>query len=142
MKSRKTRALTFLYFFFGAFYGILYTFAAVNVKKKRHIASWMLLAVFVPMLILSSVHIHPTATLIDDDCSECTHHQCHGHLGVLTTTMHDCVLCQFLTLTFVAAAVFAVVLFNKVCRIHIALRQQIILHDVWGITSLRAPPFV
>ena len=27
---------------------------------KRHIASWLLLAVFVPMLLLSSVHIHET----------------------------------------------------------------------------------
>ena len=118
------------------------TFAAVNVKSRRHIASWMLLAVFVPMLLLSSLHIHVSANIAQDNCSECVHHQCHGHLGELTTTMHACVLCQFLTLSFMAAAVFAIVYYNKVFKFHLAQRRRDIRSDSCGIPQLRAPPFV
>ncbi len=116
-------------------------FAAVNVKRRRHIASWVLLAVFLPMLILSSVHVHETTTSIDYECSGCVQHHCHGHLGEMTTSMHACVLCQFLTLSFVAAAVFAVVLYNKVNEIHFAQRRSNILLKACGVITLRAPPF-
>ena len=109
---------------------------------KRNMASWVLLAVFVPMVILSSVHIHDSADLFGDNCKECVQHQCHGHLGELTTTMHACVLCQFLTMSFVAAAVYAVVLYNKVCRIRVARLQSEIKLEGFGIPTLRAPPFV
>ena len=117
------------------------TFVAVNVKTRRHIASWVLLAVFLPMLILSSVHVHETTTSIDYECSGCVQHHCHGHLGEMTTSMHACVLCQFLTLSFVAAAVFAVVLYNKVNEIHFAQRRSNILLKACGVITLRAPPF-
>ena len=120
----------------------LCTFAAVNVETKRHIASWVLLAVFVPMLLLSSVHIHETGKSIGHECSECVQHHCHGHLGELTSTTHACVLCQFLTLSFVATAVIAFVLFNKVNNIHFAKRQDSICLDTYGIPTLRAPPSV
>ena len=118
------------------------TFAAVNVNRKRNIASWMLLAVFVPMLLLSSLHIHNSSALTEEKCSECVQHNCHGHLGELTTTMHACVLCQFLTMSFVSDTVFAVVLYNKVYRNQMAQRQCDVHLDVCGIPTLRAPPFV
>jgi len=117
-------------------------FAVVNVKMKRHIASIVLLAVFLPMLILASVHTHDTGTIYADECNECLHHQCHGHLGELTTTMHACVLCQFLTLSFVATGILSVVYCNKVTRILIAQRQNNVHFEVCGIPLLRAPPFV
>ena len=59
-------------------------------------AAWMLLAVFVPILLLSSIHIHETGDTITTECN-------------------DCVLCQFLTLTMLAAAVMAVTLYVHVC---------------------------
>ena len=124
------------------FRSICTTFAAVNVRRKRNMASWLLLAVFVPMLLLSSLHIHNSSVLAEESCSECVQHNCHGHLGELTTTMHACVLCQFLTMSFVAAAVFAVVLYNKVCKTQMAQRQCDVHLDVCGIPTLRAPPFV
>jgi len=118
------------------------TFAAVNVMTKRNIASWVLLAVFVPMVILSSLHIHESSNLFGNDCKECLQHQCHGHLGELTVSMHDCVLCQFLTMSFLAATVFVVVLFNNVLRIQVAWLQGDIQLENCGIPTLRAPPFV
>ena len=113
----------------------------MNVRTKRHIASWVLLVVFLPMLILSSVHVHETPESIGSECSGCVQHHCHGHIGELTTSMHACVLCQFLTMSFVAAAVFTVVLFHKANEIHFAQRRSDILLEACGINKLRAPPF-
>jgi hypothetical protein len=83
---------------------------------KRHIASWLLLAVFVPMLLLSSVHIHETGETIETECADCVHHSCHGHLTAAATWAHDCVLCQFLTLPMLAAILLAVTLYVHVCK--------------------------
>ena len=94
------------------------------------------------MLILSALHVHETTESLSYECSGCVQHHCHGHVGEMTTTMHACVLCQFLTLSFVAAAVYTVVLYNKVCIIHYAQRQAVILLNACGIITLRAPPAV
>ena len=84
-------------------------------ETRRHIASWLLLAVFVPMLVLSSVHIHEIGEAIEMECTDCVHHSCHGHIATATWA-HDCVLCQFLTLTMLTAAVVAVMVFVHVCK--------------------------
>ena len=59
------------------------TFAAEYMKlaNKRHMAAWMLLAVFVPILLLSSIHIHETGETTTTECNDCVHHSCHGHLS-------------------------------------------------------------
>ena len=93
------------------------------------------------MLILSSVHVHETTESTGYECSGCVQHHCHGHIGELTASMHACVLCQFLTIQFVAAAVFAVVLYNKVYKIHFVQRKSGIRLETCGIVALRAPPF-
>ena len=76
----------------------------MNSTKRRHIASVVLLAVFLPMLLLSSLHVHPEAHLEDGDCKECVHHVPHaGHFTSGTSCSFDCVLCQFLSLPFLMA---------------------------------------
>ena len=65
--------------------------------------SWLLLAVFVPMLLLSSLHIHQQVTG-EGECYECANHLHHsGHISLQTASFRDCVLCQFVTLTYVSA---------------------------------------
>ena len=83
---------------------------------KRHIASWMLLAVFLPMLMLSSLHFHEVTQTIETECADCVHHSCHGHMTATSAWSHDCVLCQFVTLTMLTAAVMAVTLYVHVCK--------------------------
>ena len=114
----------------------------MNVDRKRYIASWVLLAVFLPMLILSSVHVHESGGLFEEECNECVHHHCHGHLGELTTTIHACVLCQFLTLSFVTTGFLIVVYYRKLNRTHFVQRHCDICTEACGIPLLRAPPFV
>lgn len=115
-------------------------FAFMNVEKKRYIASWILLAVFLPTLLLSSLHIHHESETYEDSCTECVHHQCHGHLSQLADTMHHCVLCQFLTLTFVAGSVGFVVFSCFVCATRPS--QPVCGHSIecCGVIVTRGPP--
>lgn len=115
-------------------------FAAVNVRTKRHIASWLLLAVFVPMVIISSLHIHEEQAT-EAECADCVQHQCHGHLVQQTVGAHECVLCQFLTLPMIAVAVATLLIFNNVCKTQrpAMLCQFSVAHN--GMTGLRSPPY-
>ena len=108
---------------------------------KRYYSSWVLLAVFLPMLVLSSLHVHPARHAEADPCDECLHHLPHsGHIGTLSTCSFDCVLCQFLTLPFLIAE--AVVLGAKLF-VHIAphhIEKQSVVSRERGFVFLRAPP--
>ena len=65
------------------------------------------------MLILSSVHIHEDQEFSETECSECIAHHCHGHVTQAVPSFDACVLCQFLSLSFVIASVaVAIVVFN------------------------------
>ena len=89
----------------------------MNQKARRHIAWWLLLAVFLPMLLLSSVHVHGTeGTIGETECADCVHHSCHGHMTSTAAWTHDCVLCQFLTLTSLTAAVLAITAYIQVSK--------------------------
>ena len=113
----------------------------MKMKMRRHISAIVLLAVFLPMLLLSSFHVHPEAHIEGDACKECVHHIPHaGHFGSQTVCSFDCVLCQFLTLPFLMAP--TVVLTAKRI-IHIAPLCQVeqgVVAGVGGIVFGRAPP--
>lgn len=111
-------------------------------ETRRHIASWLLLAVFVPMLVLSSVHIHDEGETITTECADCVHHSCHGHIAATTMWAHDCVLCQFLTLTMLAAAASVVVfLLSRGTRVFAPIYCRVAMLAC-GVVTLRGPPFV
>lgn len=113
----------------------------MKLDNKRHIAPWLLLAVFVSMLVLSSLHVHEDSTATaETECTDCVHHSCHGHLTQMATWTHDCVLCQFLTLTFVATAAVTLYIINKVGSKRIDVRRRNVCVAYSGIVGLRAPP--
>jgi hypothetical protein len=56
--------------------------------------------------------------------------------------MDDCVLCQFLMLTFLAEAALAVVFYNRTFVFHFAQPQCDVHLEALGIPTLRAPPTV
>ena len=114
----------------------------MNVTTKRHIASWVLLAVYVPLLLISSLHIHVTPDASEPMCAECVHHQCHGHLSQLSDGMHQCVLCQILTLTYVVSAVGALLFYQPKRKVTYARQRQTPCLTYTGFISLRAPPAV
>lgn len=109
---------------------------------KRHIASWVLLAVYLPMLLISSLHFHEESELGGTTCAECVQHQCHGHLTQLSDGLHQCILCQFLTLSYVALTTGTLLCYQQKRKvIYAQLRQNLCLTSSDYI-SLRAPPTV
>ena len=110
---------------------------------KRYYSSWVLLAVFLPMLALSSLHVHPEAHLEEGYCKECVHHLPHaGHFGSQTTCSFDCVLCQFLTLPFLVAPVVVFVFNLKFSFVPFFVSDQRVVCNMKGANHLRAPPFL
>ena len=61
-------------------------------------------------------------------------------MSSLVQWSHECVLCQFLTLTFVATAVAGLTIINKVFVSGIDARQCHVCMAHSGIVGLRAPP--
>jgi hypothetical protein len=104
-------------------------------------ASWLLLAVFVPMVIFSSVHVHEESQAsAATDCTDCVHHNCHGHLTQTALWTHDCVVCQFLTLSFVAIGTVSLFIIRKAGSVRINALQRHVCVAHSGIVGLRAPP--
>ena len=97
------------------FRGNLRNFAAVK-TTRRQISAFFLLAVFLPMLLLSSLHIHESTENGEATFTECLHNHCGGHLTQITTHLHDCVLCQLLTLPVLTAVLLAVMVYVRVCK--------------------------
>lgn len=59
----------------------------------RHMASIVLLAAYLPMVVLSSLHIHHETVDFHDDCTQCV-----GHFEAQHHHECDCQYCQFLSL--------------------------------------------
>ena len=111
--------------------------------RKRHMASWVLLAVFVPMLLLSSLHIHSHALNIGIECVDCVTHTPHaGHITDGAWHMDTCVLCQFLAITFLSVAVLAVLPLQRLITYLSVASVHCVTSDVCGYKSVRAPPSV
>lgn len=109
---------------------------------RRFYSSLVLLAVFLPILLLSSLHVHPQAHQEGHHCEECVHHQPHaGHISSMSVCSFDCVMCQFLTLPFLiaAVAVFAAPRFCSTFSFRAACQYG--TRDPEGHIRLRAPPF-
>jgi len=68
-------------------------------EQKRRILSLLLLAVFLPAVLASSLHRHPHEE--EFSCVDC--HHASGHLLPGEAGLDDCVLCHFLGLPYIAA---------------------------------------
>ncbi|MBQ9667965.1 MAG: hypothetical protein IJV45_04370 [Prevotella sp.] len=115
----------------------------VRETRQRRWSAFLLLAVFVPMLVVSSLHVHRVSSSPLTECSACVSHQCTGHLGQYSgSAMHDCVLCQALSLVYVAVGAVVVMVIARVSRLHRAGYAVSPVLRVRGIVGLRAPPTV
>jgi hypothetical protein len=112
-----------------------------KLRLKRRRAAWLLLAVFLPMLLLSSLHWHGLAEVVGDECEACVNHISHsGHLSPTSLQFHDCVVCHYASLTFTAATVIVALVFS-VKLFTITPRQcSFTLRSAAGLILGRAPP--
>ncbi len=113
----------------------------MELKIRRYISTGLLLATFLPMLILSSVHVHQYGREAEDDCQMCMHHKVHnGHLSKAELTMHDCVLCQIFHLTFLNPSPTPTVAPSAgICLLPCEQNQTVVSRTA-ATTSPRAPP--
>ena len=113
-----------------------------KLELKRRLYAGLLLAVLLPMLLLSALHIHEDAAAGNDTCVECVNHQPHnGHLTATTQTLTDCVLCQFFSFQYLEAAV--VTLAVAACLIILTRPTATVLcpSRPQNLHSSRAPPY-
>ena len=92
------------------------------------------------MLLLSSLHIHKEGAA-EDECAECVQHHCSGHIAQDAGTVHHCVLCQYLSVTFCAATFVAVVFYGQQKKTTYAREQSRLCVAHRGFVCLRGPPF-
>ena len=92
------------------------------------------------MQVLSWLHIHEDSQTIDTECTAGVHHNCHGHLTATASWSHDCVLCQFLTLPMLTAAVIAVTVYVHVSKKYHAQPLCGCYATCCGIIVTRGPP--
>jgi len=123
------------------------TFAAVKGKNAKVISSWVLLCVYVPMLILSSIHTHRVVggNFGEESvvCSQCVNHEPHaGHLTTYAGKFHDCVLCQFLQVSYLRADVVALAVCLAIPVLQHTFVNSGIIYRPCNALRLRAPPAI
>ena len=115
-------------------------FAPVNANSRRRRAARVLLAVYIPMLLLLSLHVHHQRMEAAVDCYQCAHHQPHaGHITALQDALHDCLLCQLQSEAFVAADEVGVPVMAAASDVVAAIQQPMRQAAVASV-RLRGPP--
>ena len=113
----------------------------MRLQLRRNISAWALLAIFVPALLLTSLHRHGDAE--DNGCVECVRHQSHaGHIGQQTTCFTDCLMCQFFSLSYLGGSKAPLTLFPILFAVLLFFLQKLVSHDIAEQISPRAPPAI
>ncbi|MBR1711848.1 MAG: hypothetical protein IJ722_00360 [Alloprevotella sp.] len=111
----------------------------MHIELRRRLSAWMLLAAFVPMLLLSSLHRH--ADWGGSVCAECVQHQPHtGHLTQALGGVDDCLLCHFFSLSYLPVAVCALVLAGVPFVVSFRRLRVLTPQCIVGPVTLRGPP--
>ena len=104
-------------------------------RLLRYIAPFVLLASYLPMAVLSSLHVHHDTIDAHDDCLQCV-----GHIEEAHHHDHDCFYCTFLGLNYlVQDKGKRVALFPATERIFTPT-PTVVPQLRHGVTQLRAPP--
>lgn len=64
-------------------------------KNLRHIAPYVLIAAYLPLLAALTFHTHSEPHSTATECAECAHHIHHrAHLNETVAMAHSCIYCQ------------------------------------------------
>lgn len=73
-------------------------------RTIRHIAPYILMAAYLPLLVTLSFHTHADEHSADNECAECLHHIHHkAHLAESVANAHDCIYCQLASSSYMGA---------------------------------------
>lgn len=111
-------------------------------ELKRQLSAWLLLSVFIPMTVVTALHVHPSVC-VDElmSCDACVHHLPHGgHLTADANHLHDCIICQVMTIGFLPAVSFTLSFFvSQICVPYENQNSLVVLRS-GNTTGSRAPP--
>ena len=72
-------------------------------QTRISVLASVLLAVFLPMVIISSVHVHHVDSVDNDLCVKCVRHVPHAtHFSAHIVKFEHCLFCHFMSLVFMA----------------------------------------
>ena len=110
-------------------------------QSKRTGIAWLLLSIFVSIMMLSGLHCQEEVDSASAGCAECAHHIHHsGHFSTVTDHMDDCLLCQFISFVYTAAAVTVLVPLVALARNRRFLQNSSILQGEPVVLNSRGPP--
>ena len=101
----------------------------------RHYASIVLLATYLPMVVLSSFHVHHETVDTHDGCRHCT-----GHFETVHHHDNDCQYCVFLGLHYLGRVFRQSKIILPVAKPSSVERTDIPEMPRCGVLRLRAPP--
>lgn len=104
-------------------------------RLLRHIASIVLLATYLPMVVMSSLHMHHGTIDAHDDCLQCV-----GHFETAHHHDTDCLYCTFLSLNCLVQDGAQPAVMLPVAESATMLIPASVPHSGHGVAQLRAPP--
>ena len=115
-----------------------------GVTRRQRLFAWMMLSVYVPMVLLASLHVHSLNDFSKAiDCEEC--HTAVHHSGHITASNHhidECLSCRFLSTQIdVPRMVADLVVKQTAVHLEFFLACEPVVRAV-AEPSLRAPPFL
>ena len=115
-----------------------------GVTRRQRLFAWMILSVYVPMVLLASLHVHSFdeySKAIDcDQCHTAVHHS--GHITAGSHHIDECLSCRFLSTQIdVPRTVTCHVAKQVAVHLEFFLATAPVVRAV-AHPSLRAPPFV
>lgn len=117
------------------------TFASVKEQTRISVLASVLLAVFLPMVIISSIHVHHVDSVDNDLCVKCVRHVPHAtHFSAHIVKFEHCLFCHFMSLVFMAAAIAGIALYKIFVPLITASVRENAPQPVLAGTSPRGPP--
>ena len=118
-------------------------YSHIGITGRQKSVAWILLCVYVPMVLLASLHVHTLNESVVVDCHDC--HTAVHHSGHFTPSQHhhdDCLSCRFLTtLVDIPKDVVCFHVKQSVSKIDFYTATAPVVAMV-AHPSLRAPPFI
>ncbi len=104
-------------------------------RLLRHIVPFVLLASYLPMVVMSSLHVHHDTIDVQDECLHCT-----GHFEKAHHHDHDCLFCDFLGASYYVSSEGEAAANLHVTECITLPTQALAKQFRHGVAQLRAPP--
>ena len=119
-------------------------FSHNGITRKQRLFAWIMLSVYVPMVLLASLHVHSIndfSKAVDcDQCHTAVHHS--GHITASNHHIDECLSCRFLSTQIdVPRTVISHVVKQVAAHLEYFLATEPVARAV-AQPSLRAPPSI